>query len=298
LYSKPSVKANILLQSHFSRKRLPGGMFADLQDVLPQSISLLQALVDVVASSGWLKPALACMELSQMVVQGVWINDDTAELLQIPHFTPALAAAAGAVKGAGEDGEGVQSVLDLMEMEPAARADLLKELSPQAVADIAAFCNRFPQMELSFKSLVASGNGVIGGSAADEDDEPVLIEVSNEDTVAVGVTLQREEGAEGLQEGAGLGAVIAPRFPKPKTEAWWVLVGDLDKNILYSVKRVTVGQRRNVKVVFPAPASPGMHDLTLYLMCDSYVGCDQEYQLRLQVTEAEGEQEEEDADLA
>ena len=297
LYAKPSVKANILLQSHFSRKRLPGGMFADLQAVLPQSISLLQALVDVVASSGWLKPALACMELSQMVVQGVWINADAAELLQIPHFTPELAAAAGAVQGAGEDGEGVQSVLDLMEMEPEARGSLLGSLSPQAVADVAAFCNRFPQMELSFKALVEGGNGVIGGSAADEDDEPVLIKVSNEDTVAVGVTLQREEGAEGMQEGAGLGAVIAPRYPKAKTEAWWVLVGDLANNVLYSVKRVTVGQRRNVKVVFPAPASPGEHELTLYLMCDSYVGCDQEYQLRLSVHEAEGG-EEDDAELA
>jgi pre-mRNA-splicing helicase BRR2 len=300
LYSDPHVKTNIILQSHFSRKRLPGGMFADLQRVLPQSIPLLQALVDVVASSGWLKPALACMELSQMVVQAVWINDSTAELLQIPHFTPALAASAAALQGAGEDGEGVQSVLDLMEMDGAARLKLLEGLAPTAVADIAAFCNRYPQMDLSFKALAGKGNGVVGGSAAEDDAEEVTIDLSNEETVAIGVTLERESSTEGMEEGAGLGSVIAPRYPQPKTEYWWVVVGDVAGNALYFVKHVTVGQRRNVKVSFPAPASPGVHELTLYLMCDSYLGCDQEYTIKLNVHEAENAEEdaEEDAELA
>lgn len=57
-----------------------------LQVVLLDSVRLLQAVVDVISSNGWLKPALEAMELSQMIVQGVWARD--SYLRQIPHFSP------------------------------------------------------------------------------------------------------------------------------------------------------------------------------------------------------------------
>jgi len=44
-------------------------MSQDQRSVVPESVRLLQAVVDVVASSGWLSPALVAMEMSQMVVQ-------------------------------------------------------------------------------------------------------------------------------------------------------------------------------------------------------------------------------------
>lgn len=54
--------------------------------VLLDGVRLLQAVVDVISSNGWLKPALEAMELSQMIVQGVWARD--SYLRQIPHFSP------------------------------------------------------------------------------------------------------------------------------------------------------------------------------------------------------------------
>jgi pre-mRNA-splicing helicase BRR2 len=71
-----NTKALILLQSHFSRKSLSANLRADQKTVLLESINLIQAIVDVISSSGWLKPALAAMELSQMVVQGLWNKDN------------------------------------------------------------------------------------------------------------------------------------------------------------------------------------------------------------------------------
>ena len=68
--------------------------------------SLPQACVDVLSSSGWLNPALAAMEMSQMVTQGMWDRDSL--LLQLPHMTKDLAAKC---KDAG-----IESLFDLLEM--------------------------------------------------------------------------------------------------------------------------------------------------------------------------------------
>jgi pre-mRNA-splicing helicase BRR2 len=46
-------------------------------------------MVDVISSNGWLNPAIAAMELIQMVTQGLWEHDFV--LLQLPHFTKELA---------------------------------------------------------------------------------------------------------------------------------------------------------------------------------------------------------------
>ena len=86
-----------------------------------------------------------------------------------------------------------------------------------------------------------------------------------------------------MDEGAGLGAVIAPRFPLPKTEGWWLLVGDSKKNRLYGLKRVTLGRAATVAVPFEAPEDVGPHGLDLLLMSDAYLGCDKQLSLSLVV---------------
>lgn len=45
---------------------------------------LIQAIVDVISSNGWLSPALAAMELAQMLVQAMWVYEP--RLKQLPHF--------------------------------------------------------------------------------------------------------------------------------------------------------------------------------------------------------------------
>lgn len=50
-----------------------------------QAIRLIQACVDVLSSNGWLSPAVAAMELAQMVTQAMWSKD--SYLKQLPHFT-------------------------------------------------------------------------------------------------------------------------------------------------------------------------------------------------------------------
>lgn len=57
----------------------------DQARIVKDTTRLLQAIVDVISSNGWLSPALTAMELCQMVTQGLWDRDP--ELMQLPHFT-------------------------------------------------------------------------------------------------------------------------------------------------------------------------------------------------------------------
>lgn len=68
-YTDPHTKANALLQCHLSRRAVHGDVVGDQREIVGQSLRLLQACVDVISSSGWLNPALAAMELSQMITQ-------------------------------------------------------------------------------------------------------------------------------------------------------------------------------------------------------------------------------------
>jgi len=116
-------------------------------------------------------------------------------------------------------------------------------------------------------------------------------EVVEGESVAVIVQLQRE-GADDLKAAP---KVHAPRFPKDKEEGWWLIVGDPKTNALLCIKRITLQLKAKVKLDFVAPEA-GEHTYTLYLMCDSYLGCDQEYELKLSVGEAGSEEEEDDED--
>lgn len=258
-----NTKALILLQCHFSRKTVPPDMRADQKVVLKESVTLLQAIIDVISSNGWLKPALAAMELSQMVVQGLWNRDHV--LKQIPHFTDEI------VKRCTEyDGEDtVESVFDILGLEDDVRNDLLR-LPDDKMADVAVFCNNYPNIEVTYE-------------VEDADD------VAAGDAVKIRVNLEREvdEDAE-EDELEGLGTVSAPLFPGEKKENWWLVVGDMSNNSLLSLKRVNLKHKTQVSLEFLAPEDAGDYDLTLFCMSDSYLGCDQEYKVPLSVAPAGG----------
>lgn len=149
-YDDPATKALVLMQSHFSRHPLPTDLVSDLATVLNPAVKLLQALVDVISSQGWLRPALAAMELSQMVVQGVWAKDPVSVLLQIPHFSPEIASRCKSASPA------VETVFDILELEDDRRSELL-QLSDEKMSDVAMFCNAYPNVDLSYVTDIEGG---------------------------------------------------------------------------------------------------------------------------------------------
>ncbi|XP_063390597.1 U5 small nuclear ribonucleoprotein 200 kDa helicase [Cydia fagiglandana] len=254
-YNDPHVKAHVLLQAHLSRTQLPQELQQDTQLVLTKAIRLIQACVDVVSSSGWLSPAVAAMELAQMVTQAMWAKD--SYLRQLPHFSSEVVQRC--------TDKGVETVFDVMELEDAARAKLL-QLSPAEMADVARFCNRYPNVELVYE--VKDERRLRVG-------KPIVVEVA----------LEREDDV--------VGPVIAPFFPQKREEGWWVVIGAPKTNSLLSIKRVSLGKSARVRLDFVCGAA-GRHAYTLYFMSDAYLGADQEYKFHVDVADAADDDDDSD----
>ena len=261
----PHVKVAALMQAHFGRMKLNGDLTNDLKAILPDAARLLQAIVDVISSSGWLAPALAAMELSQMLVQGMWDKD--TPLLQLPHVDKECAARCTEA--------GIESIYDLVDIEDDDKRAELLQMTDAQMGEVAEACNRYPNIEVNYEVVNAD-------------------EVEAGDSVEMVVSLERE-----MDESDELGAVVAPRYPKKKdSESWWLVVGDVKKGTLSAIKRVNLGRKQKVKLEFQAPSDPGNVEYTLFFMCDSYLGCDQEYEFSVDVKPAASDDEESDDDDA
>mmetsp|Transcript_18640 Transcript_18640/g.33689 ORF Transcript_18640/g.33689 Transcript_18640/m.33689 type:complete len:1614 (-) Transcript_18640:109-4950(-) len=139
MYNSPNSKALLLLYAHFARMPLTPDLTLDLKKTLELCDSLVHALVDVIASSGWLRPSLLCMTLSQMLVQALWEKDSV--LYQLPYFTPELVARC--------QSQDVNDIVDLMNLEDEARDELLR-FDIDQMQLLAQVCNAYPSMNLSF----------------------------------------------------------------------------------------------------------------------------------------------------
>lgn len=164
------------MQAHLSRIQLGPELQGDTEMILSKAIRLIQACVDVLSSNGWLSPAVAAMELAQMVTQAMWSKD--SYLKQLPHFNAEI------IKRCID--KNIDTVFDIMELEDDDRIKLL-QLTDVQMADVARFCNRYPNIEMSFEVV-------------DKD------KINSGQTVNVAVQLEREDEVTG--------PVIAPFYPQ------------------------------------------------------------------------------------
>lgn len=143
IFNEPHAKANILLNCYFSRQPIPGDMLNDQKEIVEISLRIICAFVDILSTNGILKPSILSMELSQMIVQGMWIRYST--LMQLPYFDFELVEKCKKL--------GVNDIPDLMNMEDEDRNRLLK-LGAKELNDVAEVCNRYPfvEMKVNFKN--------------------------------------------------------------------------------------------------------------------------------------------------
>ena len=246
--NEPTAKTLILLQCHFSRIPLPSDLIHDSEQILNSAYNLILAAVDVLSSNCWLKPALMAMQLCQSLVQAMWTTE--SPFLQLPNINGEV------IKEL--EGQGIMDIPDLLNMEDKDRSNVLK-LSNQEMQSLANASNRYASLSFSFKL-----------------DQESIVEGEQ---VSLLVSLSRDGEEEP-------GTVISPFYPKPKEEYWWIVVGQTEGDKLLGIKRIHLKAEANLEVKFMAPEE-GTHNLIVYLVCDSYIGCDQGDKLKIVVGKQE-----------
>jgi pre-mRNA-splicing helicase BRR2 len=132
-FSDPHVKSNILLQIYLNRIPCHIDLLSDQKQVIEFSHKLVLAMVDVISNNQWLKTTLLAMELSQMIVQAMWIEE--CSLLQLPQFDEQLINECKKQQ--------IESISDLMGMEDEDRKKLLRGLNDRQLDEVATVCNRY-----------------------------------------------------------------------------------------------------------------------------------------------------------
>eukprot|EP00727_Mastigamoeba_balamuthi_P005510 m51a1_g1579 putative activating signal cointegrator 1 complex subunit 3 (2006) ;mRNA; r:104604-111515 len=241
----PHTKAVLLLQAHFSSLPLPiSDYITDTKSVLDQSIRILQAMIDLAADRGWLWTCLNTMQLMEMVVQARWLDDST--LLTMPFVEERMLPwFRTAIK--------VETLPELFEhAEDELRAKLATQMPPHHVSAFVSALQQLPSVDVGYKVTEAN------------------------DEVNVRVTLTRK----GPRSRSGF--AYAPKYPKPKQDGWWVVVGSPATGELHALRRVGImsGNTCSTTLSFAVPDLPASRACTLYVMSDTYLGLNQQYDIR------------------
>lgn len=240
-----SHKILLLLQAYFSRAALPIELQWDTQTILQSAVPLVNSVIDILSSDGCLN-ATTGMDISQMLIQGVWDTDNP--LKQIPFFDEPI------LKKCKE--KGVETVYDVMALEDDER-NAIMTMDHRKLVKVANFINNFPNIELEY-SLDTSKPLPMG------------------EVKEVNVTLTRDEAPETLEVTSGM-------YPHKKLESWWLIIGEISTKQLYATKKVSLSKETQNYTLNFTLDQQGKHELTLWCVCDSYIDADKEVSFELEV---------------
>ena len=204
--------------------------------------------------------------------------------------------------------------------------DLLSALAlpPANLRDAATFTNdKYPSIELDF--TVLNPDDITIGEPAylavtltretdDDDDDDDDDEDPSTEATDPPISKQKNPGRNEKDNQPIDTTVHAPFFPPAnnggKTENWWVVISEESTRSLLAIKRVVIDKRVvEMKLEFVVPEGEAeaekkeegdaktKRNLKCLLMCDSYVGIDQEMEFVVEVKPGgEGEESEEGSD--
>ncbi|KDO30917.1 hypothetical protein SPRG_04820 [Saprolegnia parasitica CBS 223.65] len=258
-FNHPGIaKSNLLLHAHLLRKPLSAALQTDLNTMLKKAMHLIDGMMEICVSKGWLQTIVNVIEFEQHITQALWVKDSA--LLQLPHFTEAE------VKHTMTGKNGIRSLQQFIDAPEDARRGM-NNMSEDEKAEVNRVCSILPNIDMEITCEVE-----------DED------QIAEGDIMTVTVKLTRKN----VEEGETCDLVYAPEFPVPKAERWFILVGDSRSNHLHAFSKIT-SQEQVVeeKLRLQAPPKEGQYQLDIWLKSDSYLGLDQRKAIRFQVVSAD-----------
>ncbi|GFQ81252.1 activating signal cointegrator 1 complex subunit 3 [Trichonephila clavata] len=289
-FDSPHTKANLLLQAHFSRLQLPcTDYYTDLKSVLDQAIRIIQAMIDVCADKGWLAPTLLSMTLLQMILQARW-HDDNA-LLTLPHIEKNhLTYLRFSTDVRNETKKEPIECLPMLIEKVAKNYELLESALWDILEEVHMRDIHNTLTSLPIISITAAIKGWWDEST-NEEMRPLNLKESRgirPDSHWLDVHADQEYvltvNFRRLSRPRNDRKAIAPKFPKQKEEGWFVVLGSIETKELIAMKRVPyILHKSTQQLMFYTPEKQGRIMYKLYLISDSYLGLDQEYDVCLNV---------------
>lgn len=249
-YNHPvCIKGNVLLHAHLLRKTetLSDKLKADLNYMLLKSTALMDAMISVCQHQENLATAINCIEFGQYMTQACWTKD--SDLLQLPHFTT----------------EEIKHIEKAKTKQNSIQ--LYRQVNDDAKKGMATFTPEQKKDVMTCLTSVIPNVSVETKVFVDDDEDDKVYEG---DLCTVRVTLTRNN----LQEGEKAGLVHAPRFPFPKQEAWWIILGTREGKII-SIEKIGDPSRvveHNIKFLAPRQ---GTYEFDLHVKSNAYLGLDQ-----------------------
>ncbi|VUZ50971.1 unnamed protein product, partial [Hymenolepis diminuta] len=300
------AKAHLLLQAHLCRRtgnQLPVADYVtDTSSLLDQMPRLLAALLDVSALRGRLAVALRCVLLGQMISRALWLFD--SPLLQLVQDSSYLAAFEIESTG-GEEPEYVETLHQLLETAgeaprfPGLRNLLRDRISGEIMERIRRILLCIPVVSVEMSLIGGKSEqkiSIINLEVPSELARRNPIRVKADADYALCVTLHYENTPNYLPKDG----VRQARPP-----GWVIILGEprgpmVDEGgLLLAMKKTTFKKNKNntnvVSLSFRFDEdSLGDHELSLYLMSDTFMSIDQQLSFCLRVVlpdEVSGEED-------
>ncbi|XP_015759124.1 PREDICTED: activating signal cointegrator 1 complex subunit 3-like [Acropora digitifera] len=272
-YDSPHTKAHLLFQAHFSRLPLPSTDYlTDTNSVLDQAIRILQAMIDVSSSEGWLATSLRCMHLVQMVVQGRWLHDCT--LLTLPCVDSGILSLFRLKNRALEC---LPELLDAVRGSRKVLNTMLGDaLSEGEITELFNTLARLPQISVKMK---------VRGVWAEN-------ELGQKETKAISTAQTEGLVRNWVQVHADQEYVIVIEIAKDSLgfkvrASLCYLFSFLPPSFHLSAPSGQLRSTSTVSVSFYTSEALGRKIYTVYLMNDAYLGMDQQYDVHLEIIESD-----------
>ena len=218
----PHVKAFLLLQAYFSRIDLPiSDYVGDQNSVLDQSIRIVQASIDVLTELSYLSSCVMMTTLLQCIKSARWPHDGPLSILP------------------GVEVEKEQQRITRGDSQPRSLAqihDIPKPALSQALKTIGLPPSTHPQVDKVIKTL-----------------PHLQINILNTSALSLTVSIARLNPA--LQPDY---RIYAPKYPKPQSEGFFLIVADAAKDEVLALKRVnwpSMGEKGSGGGIKPAMRS-------------------------------------------
>uniref|UniRef100_A0AAF5PWB9 U5 small nuclear ribonucleoprotein 200 kDa helicase n=1 Tax=Wuchereria bancrofti TaxID=6293 RepID=A0AAF5PWB9_WUCBA len=273
------TKAFLLLEAHLSRIKLMTDYITDQRSMLDQCFRILNAMLDISILHKWLSAALSVIILMQMIAQAAWHTDHP--LLVVPHFSEEV------IERIGTDLTVPMLKnhfgLDKANIEQARKKAIKKLLDMTVIDEFQATeavdtLLKWPILQPR-NCVLCDTNQVFEIDYLQDERWPKYINVEPDTLYRMLFTVELI-GPYKFETNA-----FCPRFHKEKTAGWIVIIGEKDTGELLCCKKLSITGSKQLTIPFRMPKRLGRHIFTTFIMSDSYIGIDQEYNLHCEIVE-------------